>query len=123
MTTPNEPQNPTVKLSRQPPRRGRHDFDARNGTTGEIVECAELGPLFDVIAGWFGQTLDGKPELYGAAPELVTALEAVATHLHIFMEGESCDHSVGICYCNVNNALGEAADALARVRGEERTNG
>ncbi|KKL52253.1 hypothetical protein LCGC14_2287360 [marine sediment metagenome] len=51
--------------------------------------------------------------------DLCKALEKLIQEVNGFMEGEECDHSVGICYCDTLVNLVEAEKALSKVDNKE----
>lgn len=45
---------------------------------------------------------------------ILVALREVTAELDLLARGESCDHSVGICWCPTFRALAKAKDILAK---------
>jgi hypothetical protein len=58
-------------------------------------------------------------ELFAAAPDLLKALKSAVVEMREDLSAwGDCDHSVGICYCSLKNAISEAVAAISRVEGE-----
>ena len=58
-------------------------------------------------------------ELFAAAPDLLKALKLAVVEMREDLNAwGDCDHSVGICYCSLKNAISEAVAAITRVEGE-----
>jgi len=54
--------------------------------------------------------------LIAAAPELLEALVQAKAEIIELLAGESCDHSVGICYCQTNNRLSMIEEAIKKAQ-------
>ncbi len=83
---------------------------------------------FKSYDNWYAYTnqrlILGLKELSHAPPpaantaligELVEALGKVTKELTFVTEGESCDHSVGVCWCQTFRAIDDANAALAKA--------
>jgi hypothetical protein len=54
-------------------------------------------------------------KLIAAAPDMLSSLQEALEQLRQLMEGEGCDHSVGICYCATFRAMNDAAEAIHKA--------
>lgn len=59
---------------------------------------------------------EANARLIAAAPELLEALVQAKAEIIELLAGESCDHSVGICYCQTNNRLSMIEEAIKKAQ-------
>ena len=65
-----------------------------------------------------GEVNAANARLIAAAPALLEALERTLEEMAC-MDGEECDHAVGICWCSFRDAQDAARSAIALARGEQ----
>lgn len=54
-----------------------------------------------------------------AAPEMYEALTAMVEEVELLRDGETCDHIVGVCWCDYFEKLCRAHTALKKAMGEK----
>ena len=78
----------------------------------DMTLVAVTGPASD-------QEAQKYAELFAAAPDLLKALKLAVVEMKEDLSAwGDCDHSVGICYCSLKNAISDASAAIAKAEGE-----
>jgi hypothetical protein len=66
-----------------------------------------------------GEQIEANAHLIAAAPELLEALEKLTPITKEILETiGTCDHSVGVCNCDLIMALEKSKTAIAKAKGE-----
>lgn len=92
---------------------------AHSEKTFGVVVCPKGNYVADA---YYRSDEDGNNEtaanarLIAAAPELLEALVQAKAEIIELLAGESCDHSVGICYCQTNNRLSMIEEAIKKAQ-------
>ena len=74
-----------------------------------------IADFYDRTNGEFHNEAYANAIVSSAAPELLAALVQAKAEIIELLAGESCDHSVGICYCQTNNRLSMIEEAIAKA--------
>ena len=68
------------------------------------------------VAKLDGENAVSDSYLIETAPEMLEALVQAKAEIIELLAGESCDHSVGICYCQTNNRLSMIEEAIKKAQ-------
>ncbi len=75
-----------------------------------------ISEFYDRTNGQFHNEAYANAMVSAAAPEMLEALVQAKAEIIELLAGESCDHSVGICYCKTNNRLLMIEEAIKKAQ-------